>query len=332
LAQGDLTIEVYASQLKQTADGLRDVGHAILDRQLVLNLLNGLNLRLANTADIIANTRPLPSFTDAVNMLRLKELRLANDRKVSSNTALAASTTTAAFPTSGSAITTVRSLRLPLIRFGHEARDQCANRLAAVRQLVLAFERQLRRGKTGRRIEEMGVVAEAAGASRRVDDRPVPCALGDDRFRIGFVPQQRQNTCVMRTAVDNSGEGRDQLRIVAGIGFRLSRIARALHARRAGKRTHADTGVVGQRRKLCVPARMPRFRQCILDECVMRLVRFRDAECRLRDDLDPERGKEAMEFAQLPGIVGREDEARNQEHRLATAVERVTHRARPSAR
>ena len=100
MAQGDLTIEVYASQLKQTADGLRDVGHAILDRQLVLNLLNGLNLRLANTADIIANTRPLPSFTDAVNMLRLKELRLANDRKVSSNTALAASTTAACTSTS----------------------------------------------------------------------------------------------------------------------------------------------------------------------------------------------------------------------------------------
>jgi len=100
LAQGDLSIEAYASHLKQTADGLRDVGHPILDRQLVLNLLNGLNPRLANTADIIANTRPLSSFTEAVNMLRLKELRLANDSKVSSNTALAASTTAACTSTS----------------------------------------------------------------------------------------------------------------------------------------------------------------------------------------------------------------------------------------
>ena len=92
MSQGDLPIEAYASQLKQTADALRDVGHPILDRQLVLNLLNGINPRLANTADIIANTRPLPTFTEAVNMLRLKELRLANDNKVASNTALTAST------------------------------------------------------------------------------------------------------------------------------------------------------------------------------------------------------------------------------------------------
>ena len=95
LSQGDLPIEAYASQLKQTTDALRDVGHPILDRQLVLNLLNGINPCLANTADIIANTRPLPTFTEAVNMLRLKELRLANDNKVASNTALTASTTAA---------------------------------------------------------------------------------------------------------------------------------------------------------------------------------------------------------------------------------------------
>jgi hypothetical protein len=90
--QGDLPVEAYASQLKQTADALRDVGHAVEDRQLVLNLLNGLNQRLANTADIIANTTPLLSFTSAVNMLRLKELRLASETKATPNTALAAST------------------------------------------------------------------------------------------------------------------------------------------------------------------------------------------------------------------------------------------------
>ena len=93
--QGDLPIEAYAAQLKQNADALRDVGHPVQDRQLVLTLLNGLNPRLSNTADFIANTRPLPSFTSAVNMLRLKKLRLANDNKVASNSALAASTTAA---------------------------------------------------------------------------------------------------------------------------------------------------------------------------------------------------------------------------------------------
>ncbi|XP_039841872.1 uncharacterized protein LOC120702207 [Panicum virgatum] len=93
--QGDLPIEAYAAQRKQNADALRDVGHPVQDRQLLLTLLNGLNPRLSNTADFIANTRPLPSFTSAVNMLRLKELRLANDNKVSSNSALDASTTVA---------------------------------------------------------------------------------------------------------------------------------------------------------------------------------------------------------------------------------------------
>ena len=61
----------------------------------MLTVLNGLNPCLSNTADFIANMRPLPSFTSAVNMLRLKELRLANDNKVASNTALTASTTAA---------------------------------------------------------------------------------------------------------------------------------------------------------------------------------------------------------------------------------------------
>ncbi len=78
-------------------------------------------------------------------------------------------------------------------------------------------------------------------------------------------------------------------------------------------------------------ARMPRLRQRILDESVMRLLRFGNAEGRLRDDFDPEWSKETMEFAQLAGIVGCEDEARNQEHRLVAAVAHVTHRARPSA-
>jgi len=66
----------------------------------VLNLLNGINTCLANIAGIIANTRPLLTFTEAVNMLCLKELRLANDNKVASNTALTATTTAACTPAS----------------------------------------------------------------------------------------------------------------------------------------------------------------------------------------------------------------------------------------
>ncbi|XP_066384697.1 uncharacterized protein [Miscanthus floridulus] len=79
--------------MKRTADALREVGHTISPAQLVLNLLRGLNSRFANTADIIANSSPLPNFKSATNMLRVKELRLGTEGKEASASALAASTT-----------------------------------------------------------------------------------------------------------------------------------------------------------------------------------------------------------------------------------------------
>jgi hypothetical protein len=93
LSQDDLSIDAYAQQMKRTADALREVGHTISPAQLVLNLLRGLNPRFANTADIIANTSPLPDFKSATNMLRVKELRLGAAGKEASASALAASTT-----------------------------------------------------------------------------------------------------------------------------------------------------------------------------------------------------------------------------------------------
>ncbi len=82
-------------------------------------------------------------------------------------------------------------------RAGGELRDQRAHRVAAMRQLVLPLERQLGRREAGRRIEEVRVVAEAAVAARRVDDRAVPVALGDDRLGIarrgGPAPARRRS-------------------------------------------------------------------------------------------------------------------------------------------
>jgi hypothetical protein len=92
LEQGDLSVDAYAQQMKRTADALREVGHTVSPAQLVLNLLRGLNPRFANTADIIANTSPLPDFKSATNMLRVKELRLGAAGKEASASALAAST------------------------------------------------------------------------------------------------------------------------------------------------------------------------------------------------------------------------------------------------
>src|SRR6266542_2158496 len=76
--------------MKTHVDSLHDVGHAVADSQLVLNLLRGLNSRYTNMADDIANTELLPSFARVHNMLVLKELRLANDIKNAQTTALLA--------------------------------------------------------------------------------------------------------------------------------------------------------------------------------------------------------------------------------------------------
>jgi len=81
----------YYGRMKTLADALCDVGHPIQDSQLVLNLLRGLNPRFTTTADDIANSATgFPSFNQARDMLALKELRLANEEKVSNSTALLA--------------------------------------------------------------------------------------------------------------------------------------------------------------------------------------------------------------------------------------------------
>jgi len=91
MTQGDSTIAEYCGRMKTLADDLRDVGHPVQDSQLVLNLLRGLNPRFTTTADDIANSATgFPSFNQARDMLALKELRLANEEKVSNSTALLA--------------------------------------------------------------------------------------------------------------------------------------------------------------------------------------------------------------------------------------------------
>ena len=79
MVQGDSTISAYCQRLKTKAATLRDVGHPVQDSQLILALLRGLNPRFSNTADDIANSIVLPTFTRAHDMLVLKELCLAND-------------------------------------------------------------------------------------------------------------------------------------------------------------------------------------------------------------------------------------------------------------
>jgi hypothetical protein len=93
MLQGDLSVDAYAQQMKHTADALWEVGHTISPAQLVLNLLHGINPRFTTTADIIANTSPLPDFKAATNMLHVKELRLGSEGKEASTSAFVASFT-----------------------------------------------------------------------------------------------------------------------------------------------------------------------------------------------------------------------------------------------
>jgi hypothetical protein len=78
MTQGDLFIDAYCQKMKVMANTLRDVGHTIIDSQLVLNLLCGLNPHFSSTTDNIADSNPLPNFATACEKLVLKELRLAN--------------------------------------------------------------------------------------------------------------------------------------------------------------------------------------------------------------------------------------------------------------
>jgi hypothetical protein len=88
MTQGDSPIDDYCLRVKVAADKLRNVGHPVGESQLVLNLLRGLNEEFSSTADHIAVTSL--TLTYARDQLSLKELRLANAKKVAAGTALVA--------------------------------------------------------------------------------------------------------------------------------------------------------------------------------------------------------------------------------------------------
>ena len=73
--QGNLTVVDYTSRLKQMADTLHDLGHRIKDRELVHNVLHGLDelFQLA-VAHMTGGRRP--SFVKLRSFLQLEEQRL----------------------------------------------------------------------------------------------------------------------------------------------------------------------------------------------------------------------------------------------------------------
>jgi len=81
----------FDKKMKLAADALCDVGHPVSEPTLVLNLLRGIHSKFSNTKDVVAGTKD--TFDEALNQFALKELRMANETKVMSSTALVAATT-----------------------------------------------------------------------------------------------------------------------------------------------------------------------------------------------------------------------------------------------
>ena len=91
MTQGDLSVMDFGKKMKLVADALREVGHPVSEPTLVLNLLRGIHSKFSNIKDIVAGTKD--TFDEALNQFALKELRMANEAKVLSSTALVAATT-----------------------------------------------------------------------------------------------------------------------------------------------------------------------------------------------------------------------------------------------
>ncbi|XP_044323306.1 vasodilator-stimulated phosphoprotein-like [Triticum aestivum] len=87
--QGDLSVVEYTSRLKQMADTLRDLGHRIKDRDLVHNVLRGLDERFQHAVPHMTSGRR-PSFIKLRSFLQLEEQRLSRQARVAARTALIA--------------------------------------------------------------------------------------------------------------------------------------------------------------------------------------------------------------------------------------------------
>nr|XP_020166201.1 uncharacterized protein LOC109751726 [Aegilops tauschii subsp. strangulata] len=77
LQQGDLPIVEYARRLKALADGLADVGAAVSDNDLTMQLLHGLAPRFETIRIVLGDTNSLPPFGVVRSRLELAEYHLS---------------------------------------------------------------------------------------------------------------------------------------------------------------------------------------------------------------------------------------------------------------
>ena len=87
--QGDLSVVEYTSKLKQMADQLGDLGRHVKERDLVDNVLRGLDERLQHAIPHMTRGRP-PSFVKLRSFLLLEEQRLARQARSAARNALIA--------------------------------------------------------------------------------------------------------------------------------------------------------------------------------------------------------------------------------------------------
>jgi hypothetical protein len=74
--QGDLSVSDYCHQMKGMADDFRALGENVIDRHLVLNLLQGLNKRSNYMKIFIKRSQPFPAFHIVRNDLEPEEIKL----------------------------------------------------------------------------------------------------------------------------------------------------------------------------------------------------------------------------------------------------------------
>ncbi|GJU13467.1 ribonuclease H-like domain-containing protein, partial [Tanacetum coccineum] len=76
---GNLSIHDYFSKIQGMADRLKNLGGTVVDKNLVIYALNGLDSRYKHIAKIIRHTKPLPTFATTKTMLLLEETELKDE-------------------------------------------------------------------------------------------------------------------------------------------------------------------------------------------------------------------------------------------------------------
>jgi hypothetical protein len=74
--QGDISVSDYYHRMKGMADDIHALGETVIDRHLVLNLLQGLNKRFDHMKIFIKRLQLFPSFHIVHNNLELEEIEL----------------------------------------------------------------------------------------------------------------------------------------------------------------------------------------------------------------------------------------------------------------